>query len=100
MLVPKKAEQHCIDCVCKSKYSNFETLPTSCDDNKPKADEKAEGAGVTPRNLNFEDDGENESEVKNNAKDAETFTQTTASDNKEEEVLNGTPIGNLPGATI
>ncbi len=57
----RKAERHCIDCVCISKCSNSATLLSSCDSGKPNVDDKAEGARVTPRNLNFQDDGEDES---------------------------------------
>jgi hypothetical protein len=86
--------------VCISKCSNFETLPASCDNGKPNADEVEGSAGVTPRNLNFQLDGDDVSGVKNTAKEAEQFTQTTDSNDDEEEVSDVTPIGNLPGATI
>jgi hypothetical protein len=44
------------------------------------------GAGVSPRNLNFQKDGEYELDVNNTAKEAEHVAHTKSSNDEEEEV--------------
>jgi hypothetical protein len=75
-------------------------LCSSCDKGNPDADDKAEGAGVTPRNHNFQqDDGEDESDANTTAKEAERFTPMADSNDKDK-VVDITQIRDLPSATI
>lgn len=97
----RSAGRHCIDCVCISKCFNTVTLPAS---SKSIQDEKVRGSpdnAVTPRNLNFQKDGEDDATDMSNddARDAEPLTPEKPSLEEEEEVQE-TPIGDLPGAAI
>jgi hypothetical protein len=71
-------------------------LPASSDD-----DQRAAEIEITPMALNFQEEGEDEVDMSSsNDRDTVQHTPFTPSTDKEEEVLDVTPVGDLPGATI